>query len=388
MLATKQKKVLSNEITQEIDLFEDYLEMERGFSKQGCESYSFDIKRFFVYLKERGEEPVGLQQSDIMTYSEHLRALALAPGTICRHLSTIREYYRYLVLRGQIKKNPAKNVRGPKMQSYSPRSLTIDEVKNLMETVRQPPDPPPSCKRMGLRDLALLEFLYATGARVSEAIGVRRSDLFHIGKDPVVRLTGKGNKERTVPIANVAWAAIEKYLELSRPNLADGKGGDHLFLTRLGGPFSRMGIWKIIKKYAEMAEIKKQISPHTLRHCFATHLMLGGADLLAIQELLGHADVQTTEIYCHPDIDYLISQHEKYHPREKLGTSFKISVEPTHKIRIRKRGKNWSLYYRWNGKSVEKSSGTDNLKQAEVLRSKMEKELFGDIVNSNTKDKN
>jgi integrase/recombinase XerD len=168
---------------------------------------------------------------------------------------------------------------------------------------------------MTARDQALLEFLYGTGARVSEVSDARRDDLY--AEMSLVRLFGKGRKERVVPMGKAAWAAVKEYLEICRLKLAGPSSGDFLFLNNRGGKLSRMGIWKILNKYVNLAGITRRVSPHTLRHSFATHLLAGGADLIAVQELLGHADIATTEIYTHPDKDFLISEHREFHPREK-----------------------------------------------------------------------
>ena len=191
----------------------------------------------------------------------------------------------------------------------------MEDVFKLLDSAKLAGQSDKSKKKMVLRDQALLEFLYGTGARVSEAAGAKRADLYtEMG---LVRLFGKGSKERVVPMGKAAWEAVKVYLKECRPKLVGNSSADYLFLNNRGGKLSRMGIWKILNKYVTLAGITKNVSPHTLRHSFATHLLAGGADLIAVQELLGHADITTTEIYTHLDKDFLISEHREFHPREK-----------------------------------------------------------------------
>jgi integrase/recombinase XerD len=193
--------------------------------------------------------------------------------------------------------------------------LPVEDVLEILRAAKISAEADKSKKKLALRDLALLEFLYGTGARVSEASGAKCADLYK--EMSLVRLFGKGRKERVVPMGKAAWQAIGDYLEICRPRLGGPKSGDLLFLNNRGSGLSRMGIWKILRKYVAAAGIEKNVSPHTFRHSFATHLLAGGADLIAVQELLGHADIATTEIYTHLDKDFLVSEHREFHPREK-----------------------------------------------------------------------
>ncbi|HBC47454.1 MAG TPA: site-specific tyrosine recombinase XerD [candidate division Zixibacteria bacterium] len=239
----------------------------------------------------------------------------MAPSSIARNLSSIKGLYRFLKRSGATDINPAEAISGPKLYRPHPGALSIDDVLKLLECANLALKSDKSKKRMTLRDQALLEFLYGTGARVSEAADCKRADLY--AEMGLVRLFGKGSKERVVPMGKAAWSAVKGYLSDCRPKLASASSADYLFLNNRGGKLSRMGIWKILNKYVTLAGITKNVSPHTLRHSFATHLLAGGADLIAVQELLGHADITTTEIYTHVDNDFLISEHREFHPREK-----------------------------------------------------------------------
>ena len=220
----------------------------------------------------------------------------------------IKGFFRYAVRTGIVNNNPAASIMGPKLLRPLPETLTIKQVIKIIET-------PDRQTLLGRRDRALLEFLYGTGSRISEALGCRMDDL--IRELQLVRLYGKGKKERVVPLGRAGWAAIDEYLNRSRVELANHKSADFLFLGKRGDPLKRMAGWRIVKKYCRLAGVHKKISPHTFRHSFASHLLIGGADLLTVQELLGHADISTTEIYTHLDRDFLIAEYREYHPREK-----------------------------------------------------------------------
>ena len=297
------------------DRFLSYLSLEKGLAEQSCRSYRSDIGKFAEYIRKKGKDPAELKQSDIGQYLEHLRASGMAPSSIARQLSSLKGYFRYLVKDGQTDHNPADSIAGPRLYRAHPGALKVDEVFSLLDAARRATEIDTSEKKLSFRDVALLEFLYGTGARVTEAAETRQEDLY--SEMGLVRLYGKGKKERVVPMGKAAWAAVESYLERCRPGLARYRSSDYLFLNNRGGKLSRMGIWKILKRYVAAAGITRNVSPHTLRHSFATHLLMGGADLIAVQELLGHADIATTEIYTHLDKDFIVSEHREFHPREK-----------------------------------------------------------------------
>jgi integrase/recombinase XerD len=298
-----------------LERYLDYLSLERGLSSLSLESYRNDIAKFERYVEERKLSQELLRPTDLTGFLDFLRKGGLAPSSIARNLSSIKGYFRFLKRSGATESNPAEAISGPKLYRPHPGALSIDDVFKLLDCAKLARKSDKSKKNMILRDQALLEFLYGTGARVSETSDAKRADLYvEMG---LVRLFGKGSKERVVPMGKAAWAAVKEYLADCRPKLAGTASADYIFLNNRGGRLSRMGIWKILNKYVSLAGITKNVSPHTLRHSFATHLLAGGADLIAVQELLGHADITTTEIYTHVDNDFLISEHREFHPREK-----------------------------------------------------------------------
>ncbi len=302
-------------VSDNIQVYLDYLGLERGLSDLSCQSYRADIEKFGRYMAAQQRDMNEIRQSDLTGYLEFLRKSGMAPASIARNLSSLKGFFRYLSRKGETAKNPAETIVGPKLYRAHPGALPIDDVSRLLDCARLAADGDKSKKRLALRDLALLEFLYGTGARVSESADSRQPDLY--SEMGLVRLFGKGKKERIVPMGKAAWVAVKEYLDGCRPRITGPKSEDYLFLNNRGGRLSRMGIWKILNKYVNVAGITKKVSPHTLRHSFATHLLAGGADLFAVQELLGHADIATTEIYTHLDKDFLITEHREFHPREK-----------------------------------------------------------------------
>ncbi len=307
--------MMSARMTESLEQFLGYLSLEKGLADQSCKSYRSDIEKFSGYLEKIGKNPNQLRQYDLSAYLEYLRTAGMAPSSIARQLSSLKGYYRYLNRVGETASNPVESIAGPKLYRSHPGALTVEAVFSLLDSARRAADNDSSGKKLPSRDLALLEFLYGTGARVSEAVEAQRKDLYT--EMSLVKLYGKGKKVRVVPMGKAAWAAIDIYLRACRSRLAGARSEDYLFLNNRGGKLSRMGIWKILRKYVDAAGITKNVSPHTLRHSFATHLLEGGADLFAVQELLGHADIATTEIYTHLDKDFLVSEHGEFHPREK-----------------------------------------------------------------------
>ena len=302
-------------MSESLERYLDFLSLERGLADHSLESYRNDIEKFRRYVEKRKLNPERIRQTDLTGFLDYLRTSGMAPSSIARNLSSIKGYYRFLKRAGETGENPAEAIAGPKLFRSHPGALTVEEVFRLFDTATVFKKADKTKKRLALRDQALLEFLYGTGARVSEAADSKRDDLYtEMG---LVRLFGKGRKERVVPMGKAAWAAVKEYLDECRVKLAGPGSGDFLFLNNRGSKLSRMGIWKILNKYVTAAGITKKVSPHTLRHSFATHLLAGGADLIAVQELLGHADITTTEIYTHLDKDFLISEHREFHPREK-----------------------------------------------------------------------
>ena len=290
--------------------FLDYLQTERNMARNTVLSYQIDLTRYIDFLNHHQiDHPAQSTPSVIRVLLAGLSEAGYASTSIARLLTAIRMFHRYLVGERYANKDPAAALSFPKRGRRLPNVLEIHDVERLLET-------PEVNTPLGLRDRALLEFLYATGVRVSELISVKLSDYFP--SEAWVRVIGKGNRERLVPIGEQAIEWVEKYARKARPSLMSRRQrGDHLFLNFRGGKLSRMGFWKILKGHARAAGIKKPISPHVLRHSFATHLLEGGADLRAVQEMLGHASIVTTQIYTHLDRAFLKEVHRQFHPRER-----------------------------------------------------------------------
>lgn len=289
--------------------FSDYLSFERGLSPRTLDAYGRDTERLETFLATRGvRDPGAASPIDLREFTYHLRDQGLAPTSIRRTLSAVRTYFGFLLAEGLIDADPSEQLEPPKTWRRLPNVLTRAEVERLLES----PDPG---HRLYWRDRAMLELAYASGVRVSELtrLKVRDVDL----EDGFATVYGKGSKERLVPVGGAAIRAITTYLRELRGRLegGSGKGEGVLFLNARGGPLTRMGVWKILRKHVEGAGITRKVTPHTLRHTFATHLLEGGADLAAVQEMLGHADISTTQIYTHVDRDYLRDVHRRYHPR-------------------------------------------------------------------------
>jgi integrase/recombinase XerD len=287
------------------DQFINHLRVERGLADNTIQAYSRDLTRFFEFLYQRHVSPPEATRDHIIQYIGSLKG-SLSSKSIARNLSALKMFFRFLISDGKIKESPARLLETMKLPRRLPEILTRDEVDRLLSQ----PDPE---KNMGQRDRAMLELLYATGLRVSELVGLRLNNLnLEAG---YVRTLGKGSKERIVPMGGKALEALKSYISEGRAGLLKGRNSAYLFLNSRGGGISRQGFWKIIKKYGIVAGIKKRITPHRLRHSFASHLLEGGADLRSVQVMLGHADISTTQIYTHVSRERLKQIHEKYHPR-------------------------------------------------------------------------
>ena len=290
-----------------LERFADYLALEQGSSPRTREAYGRDLARFSDYASARGAAgPVDVSSKLLREYVYHLKDLGLAPASIRRNISAIRTWFRFLLADGHVVRDPSERLETPKRWRSLPDVLSVEEAERLLAApgLEQP---------LAFRDRALLELAYGAGLRVSEWISIGLRDV--LLEDSLVRVFGKGSKERLVPIGRSAIGAVAVYLRELRPRLERGKGKGALLLNARGEPLTRMGAWKILRKYVQIAGITKAVSPHTLRHSFATHLLEGGADLRAVQEMLGHADISTTQIYTHVDREYLRSVHRQYHPR-------------------------------------------------------------------------
>lgn len=290
-----------------LERFQDFLAIEKGSSPRTGEAYKLDLERFVFFAAQKSaRSPREASPKVLREYVYHLKDLGLAPASIRRNISALRTYFRFLVNEGQLTGDPSERLETPKRWRTLPDVLGVDEIEKLLGAVSL--DEP-----LAFRDRAMLELAYGAGLRVSEWISLSVRDM--LLDEKLVRVFGKGSKERLVPLGRNAIGAVAVYLRELRPTLEKGEGKGTLFLNARGKPLSRMGAWKILRKYVDIAGIKKTVSPHTLRHSFATHLLEGGADLRAVQEMLGHSDISTTQIYTHVDREYLRSVHKQFHPR-------------------------------------------------------------------------
>ena len=288
--------------------FHDYLTFERGLSEQTVVSYGRDLRGWFSFVEETGATSPG--EVDIGTlrkWTYSLKEKGMAPRSIRRAQSAVRTYFRFLSMEGAVEADPTDRLESPQVDKSLPDVLSQLEMEQVLES-------PDSAHRLYWRDRAILEFLYATGVRVSELIGLRITSVDL--EEGFAKVFGKGSKERLVPVGGPALRTLKRYLRDLRPELDQGSGEGRVFLNARGSPIRRKSVWAIVKSAAIRAGMDKAISPHTIRHTFATHLVEGGADLAAVQELLGHADISTTQIYTHLDRAYLREVHQKYHPRQ------------------------------------------------------------------------
>jgi len=287
--------------------FRDYLALEAGHSANTVASYLRDVRRLASHATARGAMgPDALTATQLREFVYALKDLGLSPATIHRQISAVRTYFKFLVGEGLAGRDPTERLESPKRWRTLPTVLTVAEVERLLAA-------PNTDEPLAIRDRALLEFAYATGCRVSELVSLKVQDVLY--EQGLARVFGKGAKERIVPVGRRALGQAALYAREIRPRLDRGNGRGVLFLNARGTPLSRVGAWGIIKQTARRAGIAKRVTPHTLRHSFATHLLEGGADLRAVQEMLGHADLATTQIYTHVDRDYLRTVHRQFHPR-------------------------------------------------------------------------
>ncbi len=305
--------------------FLQYITVERGFSTNTVEAYSRDLKRLETFMKARGlAKAIALTSADLGNFVAWLIGPenGLSAVSAARTLAAVRSYLKFLQTEGLIKDNPGRLARGPKLWKLVPKTLDKVGAECLVIAPTEARSADASgCSRqkLTLRDRAILETLYATGARVSELCDLHMRD---VNLDAgVVRLLGKGRKERLVPIGSKAIEAITAYLDKERQRLARGEASDFLFLSRGGKRITRQAVWALVKRYGRAAGIPSTASPHTLRHSFATHMLEGGANLRAVQELLGHADISTTEIYTHVDSSRLRTVVAQYHPRGRARSA-------------------------------------------------------------------
>ena len=287
------------------------LKFEKNLSDNSISSYKNDILKFIDFLKEHGISDVAdVSSENISDYFYMLRSNGLAYSSMARSMSALKGFFKYLDSQNYLKEDPTTTLSGMKSERKLPDVLSVEEVELILSQ-------PDVEDKFGLRDRAILELLYSSGLRVSELINLKLSDVFF--DDDVIRVLGKGGKQRIIPFGSSAKKWLTEYLYKSRPIFENKlKSGNYIFLNNRGGKLSRMSIWKIVSANVKSAKIEKDVHPHTFRHSFATHLLEGGADLRAVQEMLGHSDISTTQIYTHIDQDYIKQEYREHHPLEKF----------------------------------------------------------------------
>ncbi len=296
------------ELKAHIEDFLQYIKLERGLSANTVLSYKNDLFEFADPITNK--LPGKVNHQDASKYVAHLNRHRRRPASIARKLSSLRQFFDYLRTRQVVSSNPFSAFAAPRISRYHPFYLSADEINKIISAVDVH-------SVSGQRDRAIIELLYGSGLRISELAALKKSDIeFEAG---FIRVLGKGNKQRLVPLGKIAKNALEVYLN-SIENSNSQSSGPVLFGNKKSRPLSRTALWKIVRKRVLQAGISKPVSPHTFRHSFATHLLEGGADLRAVQEMLGHADISTTQIYTTVDRNYLIAEHKKYHPRELAGS--------------------------------------------------------------------
>ncbi len=295
-----------NDARRRIAEFLNYIRVEKRLSANTAAAYERDLRRYAAFLEKGGRGPEEATRTDVQRYLASLYAAKLEARSIARHLVTLRGFYRHLLRDGVLKIDPTLNLESPRTWKTLPRFLSLEEVDRLLAT----PNPETS---EGQRDRAMLELLYSTGLRVSELVTLRTGDL-HAGPG-YLQVTGKGGKQRLVPVGRSAQAAVEAYQRHARPALLGRRASPYLFVSRRGTRLTRQGFWKIIVAAGRRAGIRQPLSPHLLRHSFATHLLARGADLRSVQQMLGHADIATTQIYTHVVAERLKQVYQRHHPR-------------------------------------------------------------------------
>ncbi len=290
----------------QLSSFVNYLRVEKGLSNNTLQAYRRDMEKFVVFAAKHGLKVTDVRRAHLVDFLASLYRAKLDSRSVARHLVTIRHFFRFSLAERIISEDPAATIESPKFRQSLPEFLSVDEVDRLL---RQPD----TNDAIGLRDKAMIELMYSTGLRVSELCGLQVSDL---SMDPgCLRCIGKGNKERLVPVGRQALEAVQKYMRESRPKLLGDKTSPHLFLNQRGRKLNRIGFWKILGDYGRKAHLRKALTPHMLRHSFATHLLDRGADLRSVQMMLGHSDISTTQIYTHVVEERLKQVYKAHHPR-------------------------------------------------------------------------
>ena len=286
----------------------NYLRFERNLSENSISAYNTDLYRYLSYLNAQDVNRLSqINERHIRKLLQVLSEIGLMPASLARNLSSIKSFHKFLISEDLLLSDPSEHIQGPKIRRYLPSVLTFEEIERILNQIAID-------NYLGLRDRAMIELLYASGLRISELLLLPSREIYF--SQGFIRILGKGSKERLVPTSERALKWIKKYIDIGRPVLDKyGKSEGILFLSIRGRSMSRMGFWKIVQQYVLKSGIRKEVHPHTFRHSFATHLLEGGADLRAVQEMLGHADISTTQIYTHLDRSYLKQVYQQYHPR-------------------------------------------------------------------------
>ncbi|MEI8186620.1 MAG: site-specific tyrosine recombinase XerD [Chlorobiaceae bacterium] len=300
---------LHNQYRSALKNFLNYMQIERNFAQNTSEAYNNDLKRYLLFMQDSSCEMGAITSHHIEEFINELYATGLEARSIARNISAIRSFHKFLAIERVLDTNPAETLHLPKQSRYLPAVLTVEETMRLLEAPLGTITPGKYCTR----DKALLELLYATGIRVSELVNIQQQSLYL--EAGFIRIFGKGSKERVVPVGDSAIQWINHYRTGLRLSLVKRDSLDYLFLNSRGKKLSRMAIYTMVQQYGELAGIEKNISPHTFRHTFATHLLEGGADLRAVQEMLGHSSIVTTQIYTHIDRSFIKEVHKTFHPR-------------------------------------------------------------------------
>jgi len=302
-------------VKEDIERFLTYLAVEKGFSGNTVAAYRNDLYQLASFVEEevakRGLTAswTGFNRHGMLSYLLNLKERNYAATTTARKVAAAKSFFSFMVAEGNLRDNPTQDLRSPRVGKSLPKPISVSQVHRLLE------QPAKLLTPEAKRDGSMLALLYATGMRVSELVSLNLSDVDTQGG--YVRCFGKGHKERLIPIYEQAASALEEYIKMARPQLAHNEAERALFLNRRGDRLTRQGFWQILKGYAESAELDKAVTPHTLRHSFATHMLSGGADLRSVQELLGHANISTTQVYTHLTTEHIRSTYEKSHPRAK-----------------------------------------------------------------------
>ena len=286
--------------------FQDYLLMERGLSENSIFSYSYDLKKFQSYLVRNKKDFLEVKTEDISNFLKEQRKKKISSRSLARAVAALRQFYRYLKEENRLENNPVDKIQTPEVKKSLPDYLTLAEINDLFSNIREDDS-------YELRDKAIFELLYSSGLRISEACNLRMDDVDLDNMFLTIR--GKGGRERLVPFGAKSLAILRKYLESARDEILKERFSDYLFISKKGDFLNRKSVWRLLKKYLARTKIKKDITPHTFRHSFATHLIENNADLRSVQELLGHIDISTTQVYTHLASRTLKEVHKKFHPR-------------------------------------------------------------------------